>query len=231
MPKPLVQAEIISRIFGVGDTAATALKHASFRIEEGEVIALSGPSGSGKSTLLHLIGALDAPTDGTISWPGLGAIGTLRPAKVVNVFQGPSLLPPISVIDNVALPMLLSDMQPEEADASALTALKLLQIEHLATKLPEELSGGEAQRVAIARALAIRPKLILADEPTGQLDSATAAHVIDILLAATRDLHAALVLSTHDPLIATRLPIQWRMDAGVLTTSTVARSASPVAVY
>src|SRR6478735_810825 len=131
MPKPLVHAEIISRIFGVGDTAATALQHASFRIEEGEVIALSGPSGSGKSTLLHLIGALDAPTDGTISWPGLGAIGTLRPAKVVNVFQGPSLLPPISVIDNVALPMLLAEIQPEEADARALTALTLLRIGHL----------------------------------------------------------------------------------------------------
>src|SRR6478735_2988787 len=178
MPEPLIQAEHLSRVYGAEEQAVTALRDASFCIEAGDMIALSGPSGSGKSTLLHLIGALDTPTGGMISWPGLETIESLRPANVVNVFQGPSLLPPISVIDNVALPMLLAEIQPEEADARALTALTLLRIGHLTNKLPEELSGGEAQRVAIARALAIRPRLILADEPTGQLDSATAANVI-----------------------------------------------------
>jgi len=137
------------------------------------------------------------------------------------VFQGPSLLPALDVVENVALPLLLADTAEDEATARAVAALDLLAIGDLARKLPEQLSGGQAQRVAVARALAARPALILADEPTGQLDHEAAALVIDVLLHATTELGAALVVSTHDPLIAQRLPTRWAMRDGTLSAATM----------
>ena len=228
MPDSLVVAEDVERVFGAVAARAVAVQHATFRIDAGELIALTGPSGSGKSTLLHLIGGLDFPTSGMLSWPGLGPRGTLRPSNVVNIFQGPSLIAPISVVDNVALPMLLAGVQPREAEARAIRELNRLRIGRLALKLPEAISGGESQRAAIARALAIRPKLILADEPTGQLDSATAMQVMDVLLRSAQELGAAMVVSTHDERVAARLPVQWSIHAGQLITPQVGALASPV---
>ena len=167
--------------------------------------------------MLHLLAGLDTPTTGTISWPAIGARADLRPGPVAVVFQAPSLLPPLDVVENVALPLLLAGADRRSARAAAMTALERLALEPLAGKLPEELSGGQAQRVAIARVLAGRPRLILADEPTGQLDQHNGGLVIDALLAAATDLEAALVVNTHDTVVAARFPHRWTMRDGRLT--------------
>jgi putative ABC transport system ATP-binding protein len=182
-------------------------------------VALTGASGSGKSTLLHLMAGLDRPTTGEISWPALGGKPQERPGLVGIVFQGPSLLPPLSVTENAALPLLLGGTAPEQATARAIAALSTLGIAELGGKLPEELSGGQAQRVAVARVLAARPRLILADEPTGQLDAAHAAQVADVLVEIAAELDAGLVIATHDPAVACRLAHRWRIHDGALSTS------------
>src|SRR3954470_4626347 len=219
MDEPLVLAENAARSFGRGSTATLALRHATCAIYPGERIALTGPSGSGKSTLLHLLGGLDTPTSGTVAWPWLGSRQGLRPGRVVDVFQGPSLLPPLSVLDNVRLPLLLLGVAESEANEAALAALGMFDLEHLRHKLPEEISGGQAQRVAIARALVARPSLVLADEPTGQLDTATAFAVLDRLLAVVDDIGAAILLSTHDDRVAAQLATRWTMRDGILSTA------------
>jgi putative ABC transport system ATP-binding protein len=137
------------------------------------------------------------------------------------VFQGPSLLPPLDVTENIALPLLLAGSTETQARERAAAALHDIGLDELAARLPEELSGGQAQRVAVARALATRPRVILADEPTGQLDSAHAAQVAGLLLDAATRLGAALVLSTHDLTIAERLPGRWQMADGLLSAAGV----------
>jgi putative ABC transport system ATP-binding protein len=139
------------------------------------------------------------------------------------VFQGSSLVSALDVAENVALPMVLGGAAADDAAVGALEALGSLQLESLANKLPEELSAGQAQRVAIARVLASAPQLILADEPTGQLDHVTAELVIDVLLQAATKLDAALIVSTHDPLVAERLPTQWVMHEGRIESCGTAR--------
>jgi ABC-type lipoprotein export system ATPase subunit len=133
------------------------------------------------------------------------------------VFQAPSLLPPLDVLENVALPLLLLGVGDDDARAGAFAALERLALVDLVSKLPEELSGGQAQRVAVARALVASPALILADEPTGQLDSGTAADVVDALLEAARATDAGLVVATHDPAVARHLDQQWTMRDGHLS--------------
>lgn len=159
---------------------------------------------------------LEAPTSGELSWPALGPRAMLRPAKIRIVFQVPSLLPPLSVVENVELPLLLGHAEAGAARAAATEMLARLGLAELADKLPEELSGGQAQRVAMARALAARPLLVLADEPTGQLDHPTAAHLFDVLLAALAGTPTALVVATHDLAVAERLQRVWRLRHGTL---------------
>ena len=215
----LVTCAGVARTFGTGPTAVVAVHDVTCSVSRTTRAALTGSSGSGKSTLLHLLAGLDTPTAGTVNWPGLGGHPLARPGRIGVVFQGPSLLPALTVAENVALPMLLDDSTERDAHARALEALAVLGIADLDPRLPEELSGGQAQRVAVARVLAARPALILADEPTGQLDHETAATVIDALLTACSELDAALVVSTHDPLIAARLPEQWVMRDGSMIES------------
>lgn len=212
----LVRCVDVARTFGHGRAAVVAVYGVSCVVRAGEQIAVMGPSGSGKSSLLHLMAALDSPTSGTITWPALGAKADLRPGPVGMVFQGPSLLAPLDVAQNVALPLLLQGVDPTIADVSARRALALLDLAELADKLPEELSGGQGQRVAVARVLASSPRLILADEPTGQLDHTAGAHVIDVLLTAATETGAALIVSTHDPAVANRMAIRWEMADGQL---------------
>jgi ABC-type lipoprotein export system ATPase subunit len=212
----LIRCAGLTRVHGRGPAKVTALRDVSCVLGTGMRVALTGPSGSGKSTLLHLLAGLDRPTSGTIEWPGLGGNPFGRPGVVGMVFQGPSLLPPLDVTENVALPLLLAHVAASEARERALVALREVGLHGLGSRLPEELSGGQAQRVAVARALAIEPKLILADEPTGQLDSAHAQEVADLLLGAATRLGAALVLATHDQALAGRLPIRWRVADGRL---------------
>ncbi len=204
------------RTYRRSNTPVVALVSATCAIMPGDRIALVGPSGSGKSTLLHLLGGLDTPTSGILTWPALGARETLRPGKIGFVFQTQSLLAPMTVIENVEIPLLLGQVSAEKARATALDMLERIGLESLAEKLPEELSGGQAQRVAVARALACRPKLILADEPTGQLDHPTAQHLFDVLLAALEGTDTALLVATHDMTVAERMHTVWRMQHGTL---------------
>ena len=219
MADPFVDARDVARTFHLGGQLVEALKPASFQIWPRDRIALMGPSGCGKSTLLLLLADLDVPTSGQLKWPELGTPGTLRPTQVGMVFQAPSLLPMLSVAENVALPLLIAG-RSGDAPAQAMQALANIGIADLADKLPEELSGGQAQRVGLARALVGRPRLVIADEPTGQLDHATAQKVFDALLAALDGTETALIVATHDPDIARRLRSVWRMDHGRLESAT-----------
>ncbi len=212
----LVRCLDVGRTYGSGRSAVVAIHGVSCEIHEGDSLAMMGPSGSGKTTLLHIIAGLDAPTSGSITWPRLGAREELRPGPVALVLQGPSLLPPLDVIENVALPLVLGGADQQDATARAEHALATLDLTALADKLPEELSGGQAQRVAIARALAQRPQLLLADEPTGQLDHVSAAAVMEVLIHAAEESGAALVVSTHDHEVGDRLARRWIVDDGHL---------------
>jgi ABC-type lipoprotein export system ATPase subunit len=215
--EPLVVARGVARTFGEGRASVVAVHDVACVIQPGDRIALMGASGSGKTTLLHLLAGLDSPTVGSITWPAIGTPSDLRPGPVAVVFQAPSLLPALDVSENVALPLLLRGVDADTARSSALDALRSLGLETMANKLPEELSGGQAQRVAVARVLADRPRLILADEPTGQLDHTTGSEVVEALLTAAELTGASLVVNTHDPLIANQFPLRWSMTAGQLT--------------
>jgi putative ABC transport system ATP-binding protein/lipoprotein-releasing system ATP-binding protein len=220
MTEPLVRCEDVARTFGRGRAATVALHATTCAVFPGQRIAVVGPSGSGKSTLLHLMAGLDDPTVGRVSWPAIGRRDELRPGRVAVIFQGPSLLPPLTVLENTALPLVIGGLTDAAARVAGHAALRTLDLDELADKLPEEISGGQAQRVAVARALAGAPRLILADEPTGQLDRANGAAVVDVLLAASEHAGSALVVSTHDPTVAARLPERWEMRSGELETET-----------
>jgi ABC-type lipoprotein export system ATPase subunit len=183
---------------------------------ERDQIAVVGPSGSGKSTLMHMLAGLQEPSTGSVTWPGIGDLHALRPGPVGIVFQGPSLLPPLTVSENVALPLQLMGESQTAATATAIELLGLVGVADLAARLPDELSGGQSQRVAIARALVTGPRLILADEPTGQLDRATGDLVIDVLLDCADATGAALVVTTHDSSIAERFEQCWSVIDGAL---------------
>jgi ABC-type lipoprotein export system ATPase subunit len=205
------------RTYGTGPASTVALRHASCLVQPNDRIALVGRSGSGKSTLLHLMAGLDDPTSGRVSWPALGQRENLRPEKIGIVFQFPSLVPWLDVLENVALPLQLAE-RPGIAKEYALSALRRFDLDHLATKLPEELSGGQAQRVSLVRATVTNPSLLLADEPTGQVDHVTAAHLIDMLLDWADEKGAGVVVATHDLGVARRLATNWQMEHGVLST-------------
>jgi ABC-type lipoprotein export system ATPase subunit len=212
----LVIATGIARTFGSGASAVVALHDVSCRVEAGARIAVVGPSGSGKSTLLHLLAGLDRPTSGTVDWPALGGHPmSLPPGTVGVVFQGPSLVPELDVTENVALPLQLAGIDDETALLSARDALEQLDLTAIARHLPEELSGGQSQRVAVARALIGNPRLIVADEPTGQLDHVAGRAVVDALEHAAA-FGAALIVSTHDPAVAERFSPRWSMADGAI---------------
>jgi ABC-type lipoprotein export system ATPase subunit len=213
----VVRVHDMARTFGNGPLAVVAVHGVSCEVHAGERIAITGPSGSGKTTLLNLFAGLDTPTTGAVDWPAIGSIDHLRPGPIAVVFQGPSLMFPLDVVENVALPLLLQGVERRSARSEAMAALERLGLASLASKLPEELSGGQAQRVAVARVLAGHPQLILADEPTGQLDHANAALVVDALVATATGLGAALIVNTHDRAVADRLDVRWSMNGGRLT--------------
>jgi putative ABC transport system ATP-binding protein/lipoprotein-releasing system ATP-binding protein len=159
---------------------------------------------------------LDEPTVGEVTWPAIGGREDLRPGPVAVVFQGPSLLPPLTVGENAGLPLTLAGLLAPEVERRSADALARLGLEDLGDKLPEEISGGQSQRVAVARALAGEPRLILADEPTGQLDHEIGAIVIEQLLAVADRCGAGLVVATHDDAVAQRLAEHWHMRNGAL---------------
>src|SRR3984893_2479309 len=207
-----------ARSYEGGNRTSEALAPATCRVRAGDRIALMGPSGSGKSTLVHLMAGLDEPSAGEIRWPMLGGSDTLRPGNVAVVFQSPSLVPALSVLENVELPLILGGAGGDTR-GPAMDALARVGLTELAQKLPEELSGGQGQRVAMARAMAVRPQLFLADEPTGQLDQSTGKALIDCLLEWLAGSRTALVIATHDAAVAERMAEVWRMDHGRLLPS------------
>jgi predicted ABC-type transport system involved in lysophospholipase L1 biosynthesis ATPase subunit len=218
--QPLVRCAGAARTYGSGPAATVALQPTDCEIWEGARIALVGESGSGKSTVVHLMAGLDDPTVGEVRWPAIGDRAALRPGPVAIVFQGPSLLPPLNVVENVGLPLALAGRPQKEVRERAEAALARLDLGELAEKLPEEISGGQSQRVAVARAVVGEPRLILADEPTGQLDHEIGALVVDELLGAAERCEAALVLATHDTEVADRIGERWRLSSGRLQKST-----------
>jgi putative ABC transport system ATP-binding protein len=206
----VIQLEGVWRTYRVGDGAVHALRHVSLAIRRGEHVAVIGPSGSGKSTLLHVLGCLDRPTAGRYTFAGR-EVGTLsdeersalRQKSIGFVFQFFHLLPRLTALGNVELPMLFAGVPAQERRERALAALAAVGLAPRAGHRPDQLSGGECQRVAIARAAVMSPELLLADEPTGNLDRAAAAEVMELLEA----MHArglTLVVVTHDPAIAKR---------------------------
>jgi ABC-type lipoprotein export system ATPase subunit len=212
----LVECVGASRVYGNGSAATLALEPCDCRVEPGQRIAVMGPSGSGKSTLLHLMAGLDTPSQGRVDWPALGPREALRPGPVAIVFQAPSLLPPLTILENVQLPLVLNGSTSREAAINAEHALELLGLTDIRDKLPEEVSGGQAQRAAVARALTGQPALLLADEPTGQLDHASAREVIDALIASADAFGGALVVATHDPEVAATVGERWEIHSGRL---------------
>ncbi len=201
----VLKLDHVTRIHGEGATEVMALRAVSFRAHVGELVAVMGPSGSGKSTLLTLAGGLDAPTSGTVSVEGvdvatLGAGGRarLRRTSVGYVFQDFNLIPALTAAENVSLPLELDGAGSAKARAAAVEALDQVGIAELADRFPDEMSGGQQQRVAIARAVVGERRLILADEPTGALDTETGEDILR-LLRARCDAGAAGVLVTHEP--------------------------------
>ncbi|SDC37744.1 ABC transporter ATP-binding protein [Nocardioides lianchengensis] len=194
----------VSRVHGEGASAVEALKSVTFTAAAGELVAVMGPSGSGKSTLLTLAGGLDSPTSGTVTVEGadLGSLGLkdrarMRRTAIGYVFQDFNLIPALTAAENVALPLELDGQRPRAARAAARLALDEVGIGHLADRFPDDMSGGQAQRVAIARAVVGERRLILADEPTGALDTETGEDILQ-LLRARCDAGAAGVLVTHE---------------------------------
>ncbi|MDP9018768.1 MAG: ABC transporter ATP-binding protein [Candidatus Eremiobacteraeota bacterium] len=212
----LAVADNVTKTYGSSQNQIAAVEHATCAVRAGDHVALFGPSGSGKSTLLQLLGGLDFPTAGTVNWPTFGGITDLRPRNIAFVFQNQTLLPALSARENVEVPRLLQGANATEARSGALETLDRLGLLGLADKLPEELSGGQAQRVAFARALAGRPQLILADEPTGQLDHQTAADLFDVIIPWADELGCALVIATHDRAVGERMSATWSIVHGVL---------------
>ena len=209
MPEPAIQTVGLERRYPVGRQSVLAVSGLDLSVAPGEWVAITGPSGCGKSTLLNLLGGLDTPTAGQVFLNGHNLaqqteeqLASLRRATLGFVFQRHDLFPVLTAQENVEFPMLLARMPPGERHPRALELLRLVGLADKAGHLPDELSGGEQQRVGIARALANTPKILLADEPTGNLDSATAAEIMQRLVAVARERRLTLMVVTHDPDLA-----------------------------
>ena len=203
--EPLVIVERVEKVYVTGQRNVVALRGVSLEVSPGEFVALMGPSGCGKSTLLHLIGGMDRPTDGRVLVGGTvletlseTALAQFRRRRVGFVFQFFNLLPTLTVLENAALPLMLDGVSDRDAHARALTLLERMGLQPRASHFPAELSGGEMQRVAVARAVISKPALVLADEPTGSLDSENGRQVMNLLRDLNRELGLTIVLATHD---------------------------------
>ena len=206
---PLLVADNLQKTYVTGEARVTALAGVSFAVEAGDFVALMGPSGCGKSTLLHVCGAMDRPSGGTIrlndrdlSAMGDDELTRVRREQVGFVFQFFNLLPTLTVLDNIALPCLLAGMKDQDAERRARALAERVGIAHRLTHYPQQISGGEMQRAAIARALIHQPALVVADEPTGNLDSENGANVLALIAGLNRELKVTVLLATHAPDVA-----------------------------
>src|SRR5689334_18601565 len=208
----LVELRNVSKIYHLGGEEIRALDDVSLDIEGGEFISIIGPSGSGKSTLMHILGCLDSPSEGTIRLDGTmiqhaspRELAAIRNRKIGFVFQFFNLLPKLNVLQNVELPMVYSGVSARERRERAMEALKMVSLENRSKHRPSQLSGGQQQRVAIARALVNNPKIVFADEPTGNLDSHTGEAILNLFRNLSRQ-GRTIILVTHDPEIAAVTP-------------------------
>ena len=220
--QPQIRLSGIERVFQLGDSEVHALRHLDLAIAPGEYVAVMGPSGSGKSTLLNLLGLLDRPDAGSYQFEGRDVItlspeeqARVRSERIGFVFQSFHLVPRLTAFDNIALPMMLAGIAPRERAERVMRALKDYGLEDRAGHRPDQLSGGQRQRVAIARATIMQPAMILADEPTGNLDRATGDEVVHLLEALNAG-GVTLIVVTHDPGIGGRARRQLLMEDGRL---------------
>ena len=218
----LLEVKNISKTYGSGEAAVEALKNVSFSVEKGEFLAIVGESGSGKSTLLNMIGALDSPTSGKVIIDGKdimamkdNAATVFRRRNIGFIFQAFNLIPELTVEQNIVFPLLLDYQKPDQKYLDEL--LKVLNLENRRKHLPSQLSGGQQQRVAIGRALITRPSIILADEPTGNLDSKNSSEVIALLKDASRKYEQTIIMITHNRVIAQSADRIVQVKDGVVT--------------
>ena len=223
----MLELRNLSKCYVDGATRVDALRRADATFPDGELVCISGPSGSGKTTLLHLIGGLDTPTEGEVLVNGTPIarwndtqLSAWRRRHVGFIFQFFNLLPTLTAQENAGLSLLLDGRPRREIDAAARAALERVDMLHRAKHLPQALSGGEMQRVAVARALASEPDLMLADEPTGNLDSHTGGLLVDLLASLAKEGRTVIIV-THDPSIAARADRHFHMHDGVLREETV----------
>jgi len=205
----LIQAERLTKIYGKGETAVIALDHVNFSVEAGEFVAVMGPSGCGKSTLMHLLGGLDRPNEGSVTIDGQclndlsdDELSRLRRRKIGFIFQFYNLIPVLDAVENAALPIILDGVSQAKGKAKAREWLEKVGLGHRLTNKPDQLSGGQQQRVAVARALVAEPALILADEPTGNLDSRSSDEIASLLRQVANEWGRSVVMVTHDSRIA-----------------------------
>ncbi len=219
----VVEAVGLIRTHETDGIVVRSLDHVSLAVRQGEIVGVMGPSGSGKTTLLHLLGGLDRPDEGSVrlagvDWESLSGDerARFRRGACSYVLQGQALLPQATAAENVEVPLLLAGVRPEARRGLVAEELERVGLGAHAAKLPDQLSGGEQQRVAIARALVMRPVVVLADEPTGSLDTATSTTVTRLLVEAAHEHGAAVVLVTHDPLVAGEAGRIVRLESGRL---------------
>ncbi len=231
----IVETENLTKIYGSGEVQVNALDGVSLHVNTGEFVAVMGPSGCGKSTLLHMIGGLDRPSSGSVKIDGQDLsslkdddLTDLRREHIGFIFQFFNLLPTLSALDNTALPLVLGGTKPADAQEKAAEWLEKLEVADRSTHRPEELSGGQRQRVAIARSLVTDPSLILADEPTGNLNS-KAAEEFAVLLRETVDRwERSILLVTHDPRISSFADRILQMEDGKITEEINNNQKTPV---
>ncbi len=222
----MIEFRRVSKVFGSGDAAVRAVSDLSFACPRGAFWAIMGPSGAGKSTILHLIAGLTMPTEGTVLVEGADVsrmtpaeLAALRRRRIGYVHQAFNLLPFLTAAENVGLPLVLDGVRQVEVDARVAEALAMVGMSHRATHHPTHLSGGEQQRIAIARALVIRPAILLADEPTGNLDRAAGRAIMDLIHDVNERLAVTVLLVTHDPVFAAYAARVLRLVDGVLQQS------------
>lgn len=223
--EPLVQLDQVKKVYKVGSQEFLALHGVSLDIDPGAFMAFVGPSGSGKTTLLNLIGGLDHPTHGDIFLKGLrlsqlsrDELAAMRRIKIGFIFQFHNLLPVYSVYENVLFPLVLNGENEDQARDRVREMIRLVDLEELASKKPTELSGGQCQRVAIARALVKRPDLVLADEPTANLDSENSYHILDLMKKLNQQYNVAFIFSTHDQKVTDTLQREVRLVDGTVVS-------------
>jgi putative ABC transport system ATP-binding protein len=222
-PETAVELRDVSKAYRRDGQQIPVLAGLTLQIPAAEFLALMGPSGSGKTTLLNLIAGIDRPTSGRVVVAGTdlarlseGALAAWRSRNVGFIFQFYNLIPVLTALDNVQLPLLLTHLPRKERRERALTALKVVDLADRANHFPRQLSGGQEQRVAIARAIVADPKVLVADEPTGDLDARSAHEVLDLLVSLNRDFGKTIVMVTHDPRAAERARTRRRLEKGAL---------------